>query len=84
MIIETGRREGTIIDALGEEILKGDKTFHVREGMDGIQCPRGRIGCRWGCGWLTHGNKREGREHGTCVGRYVHEVVGTLVIAFPQ
>lgn len=52
--------------------------------MDGIQCPRGRIGCRWGCGWLTHGNKREGREHGTCVGRYVHEVAGTLVIAFPQ
>lgn len=65
MIIEIGRGKGTISEALGEKIIKGDKTFHVREKMDGIQCPRGRAGCRWGCGWLTRGNKRESREYGT-------------------
>lgn len=81
MIIEIRRGKGTIIDALEEEIIKGDKTFHVREGMDGIQRPSGRVGCRWGCGWLTRGNKQESREYSTCVGRYVHEVVGALVTA---
>ena len=49
--------------------------------MDGIQRPSGRVGCRWGCGWLTRGNKQESREYSTCVGRYVHEVVGALVTA---
>ena len=81
MIIEIGRGKGTITDALEEEIIKGDKTFHVRVGIDGIQCPSGRVGCRWWCGWLTRGNKQESREYGTCVGRYVHEVVGALVTA---
>lgn len=49
------------------------------DGWDSV--PKWRGWRQMGCAQLICGNKREGREHGTHIGRYVHEVVGVLVIA---